>query len=90
MKHRITCYSANDIMKKVIDFSPSDTWIRQFLTGVKVYKSYFESDHRLFVTKLTTLTNNVARFRRQNQEKYQGTTSKPLKIIRYIYNTVIS
>lgn len=71
-------------MTQLIDSSASGSWVKQFLTGVRVYKTYFESDLRLFVRKWTTPTNKIVGFRLQNQETYQGMTSKPIKMIGYI------
>lgn len=43
----------------MIDFSISDSWVRQFVTDSRVYNSYFESDHRLLVTDNTSQQSNL-------------------------------
>lgn len=46
---------------------------QQFVTDVKVYNSYFESDHRFLVLKLPIPSDTIARFRShklQNTPKY--------------------
>ena len=62
MKHRITWHSPDKITKKIIDYCISDSWLRQFVTDVRVYNSYFDSDHRLLITKFITPANKAARF----------------------------
>ena len=62
LKHRFTWHSPDQVTKKVIDYSVSDSWLRQFVTDVRVYNSYFESDHRLLVTRFRTPANKAARF----------------------------
>ena len=59
--HRITWHHPNGYTKKVIDYSLSQSWLRQFITDVRVRNSYFNSDHRLVVTYLRTPANKAAR-----------------------------
>ena len=49
IKHRITWHSPDAITKKVIDYSISESWLRQYIKDVRVRNSYFNSDHRLLV-----------------------------------------
>lgn len=77
MKHRITWYTVDKIIKKVIDFSILDTLLRQFVTAVRIYNLYFESDHRCLVTKLITPANNAY----ANQKISLNITAKLLKMI---------
>ena len=65
LKHRITWHSPDQITKKVIDYSLCESWLRQYITDVRVYNSYFNSDHRLLVTRLKTPANKVARFHKR-------------------------
>lgn len=79
MKHR-RCL--DNVIRNFIDFSISDSWIRQFMTDVILYKPGSESDHRLLVTKLTTTVNYITRFHRHKPRKTPKViTSKFLKII---------
>ena len=61
LKHRITWHHPNRVTKKIYDYSLSRSWIRQFVSDVRVRNSYFNSDHRLVVTKLSTPVNRAAR-----------------------------
>ena len=64
--HRVTWHNPNGINKKVYDYSISRSWLRQFVSDVRVRNSYFHSDHRLVVTNLKTPANRAARqFRRR-------------------------
>ena len=47
--------------KKVYDYSLSGSWLRKFVQDVRVRNSYFNSDHKLVVTKLVTPANKAAR-----------------------------
>ena len=66
MKHQITWHSPDAVTKKVLDYSVSDSWLRQFVIDVRVRNSYFNSDHRLLVTKLKTPANKAARFAKRH------------------------
>ena len=57
LHHRITWHSPNGVTKKVYDYSLSRSWLRQFVSNVRVRNSYFHSDHRLVVTYLKTPVN---------------------------------
>ena len=61
--HRVTWHhpNTNYNCKKVYDYSLSESWLRQYVTDVRVKNSYFNSDHRLLVTKLNTPCNKAAR-----------------------------
>lgn len=60
--HRITWHHPNSaIPGRVIDYSLSESWIRQFVTNVRVKNSYFNSDHKLLITKMNTPANKAAR-----------------------------
>ena len=61
LHHRITWHAPNGILKRVYDYSLSESWIRQYVKDVRVRNSYFNSDHRLVVTKLRTPANKAAR-----------------------------
>ena len=61
IQHRVTWHHPNGSTKKVYDYSLSRSWIRQFVSDVRVRNSYFISDHRLVVTKLQTPVNRAAR-----------------------------
>ena len=61
-KHRITWHSPDQRTKKVIDYSVCESWLRQYISDVRVRNSYFNSDHRLLVTKLKTPANKAARY----------------------------
>ena len=60
-KHRVTWHHPNGSSKLVYDYSLSESWLRQYVTDVRVKNSYFCSDHRLVVTKLNTPANKAAR-----------------------------
>lgn len=77
MKHDITWRNPDNVTKK-IDFSIPDSWIRQFVTYVRIYNLYFESDHRLPVTKLTTSVSKIACFHPYNKN-HQSITPNLLK-----------
>ena len=59
--HRVTWHHPNGITKKVYDYSLSRSWLRRFIHDVRVRNSYFNSDHRLVITKLHTPANKSAR-----------------------------
>ena len=61
--HRETWHHPNMNLniRKVYDYSVSESWLRQFVTDVRVRNSYFYSDHRLVVTKMRTPANKAAR-----------------------------
>ena len=78
LQHRVTWHHPNGNSKKVYDYSIAESWIRQYVKDVRVKNSYFNSDHRLVVTKLRTPSNKAARrFVRRKK-----TTTKPnLKLL---------
>ena len=57
----IAWHHPDGVTKKVYDYSLSRSWLRQFITDVRVRNSYFNSDHRLVVTCLKTPVNKTAR-----------------------------
>ena len=61
IKHRVTWHHPGGSSKLVYDYSLSESWLRQYVTDVRVKNSYFSSDHRLVVTKLKTPANKAAR-----------------------------
>ena len=83
LHHRITWHSPNGVTKKVYDYSLSCSWIRQFVNDVRVRNSYFNSDHRLVVTKLKTPANKAAR-------RYTRTRHKPKPNMKLLQNELIN
>ena len=69
IKHRITWHSPDAITKKVIDYSISESWLRQYIKDVRVRNSYFNSDHRLLVSKMRTPANKAARFHKRKPKR---------------------
>jgi len=70
--HRETWHHPNvnvSTPRKVYDYSLSESWIRQYVTDVRVRNSYFNSDHRLVVTKLRTPANKEARKYKRRLQK---------------------
>ena len=59
--HRVTWHHPNGSTKKVYDYILSGSWLRQYVTDVRVRNSYFCSDHRLVVAKFKTPANKAAR-----------------------------
>ena len=49
--HMYTWYSPDSRTRKVYDFSICGSWLREFIKDVRTKNSYFNSDHRLLVTK---------------------------------------
>ena len=83
-KHRITWHSPDQRTKKVIDYSVCESWLRQYISDVRVRNSYFNSDHRLLVTKLKTPANKAARyFTRRKPYKSPRSDLGALKIQKY-------
>ena len=62
LHHRITWHSCDGFTKRVYDYSLCKSWLHKFVLDVRVRNSYFNSDHRLVVTKLKTPVNKEARF----------------------------
>lgn len=73
MKYKITWHNPDNVTKKIISSNISDSWRGQFVIYVNIYNRYFESDPKLFVTKLTTSANIITRFH----------LNKPRKTISY-------
>ena len=71
LHHRVTWHHPNGVTKKVYDYSLSCSWIRQYVTDVRVRNSYFDSDHRLVVTKLKTPANKAARMFKHRRRTYK-------------------
>ena len=65
--HRVTWHHPNGNCTKVYDYVLSEPWLRQYVTDVRVRNSYFNSDHRLVVAKLSTPANKAARFFKRKQ-----------------------
>lgn len=80
MKHCLACHNPNNVTKQIIDFHISNSWIRQFVIDVRVYKSYRESDHSRLLTKLTTPANKIARFRSHKSLTIPRYNTEALKI----------
>lgn len=51
MKIRIFIIYPNEVPTKIIIFGISDSQLRYFVTGVRLYNSYFKSEHGHFLTK---------------------------------------
>ena len=62
LHHRVTWHHPDSTTKKVYDYSLCRSWLKRFILDVRVRNSYFNSDHRLLVTKLQTPTNKASRF----------------------------
>ena len=59
--HRVSWHHPNGTTAKVYDYALSESWMRQFVTNVRVKNSYFNSDHRLVVINMKTPANKAAR-----------------------------
>ena len=66
--HRVTWHHPNGRTKKVYDYSLSGSWLRRFIQDVRVRNSYFNSDHRLLVTKFLTPCNKAARYLKRGKK----------------------
>lgn len=61
--------TSDKVTKKIRNFSISNSWLRQFEKDARACSSYFGSDRRPVVTKLTTPTNKIARFYSHKPQK---------------------
>ena len=68
LKHRYTWHSPDKVTKKVIDYSLSDSFTRQYVYNTRVRNSYLESDHRILITYLKTPANKAARYRKYKKK----------------------
>ena len=62
LQHRVTWHHPNGVVRKIYDYSLCKPWLRRFIHDVRVKNSYFNSDHRLRITKLQTPSNKAARY----------------------------
>lgn len=90
MKPRIIWYTVDKIIKKVIDFSISDSLLRQFLTVIRIYNLYFESDHRYLVTKLINIPkyNNQALKNDNVNESFCDKLESKLALLNFHSNNI--
>lgn len=90
MKPRIIWYTVDKIIKKVIDFSISDSLLRQFLTVIRIYNLYFESDHRYLVTKLINIPkyNNQALKNDNVNESFCDKLESKLTLLNFHSNNI--
>lgn len=90
MKPRIIWYTVDKIIKKVIDFSISDSLLRQFLTVIRIYNLYFESDHRCLVTKLINIPkyNNQALKNDNVNESFCDKLESKLTLLNFHSNNI--
>ena len=65
---RVTWYSPDGITQKIYDFILTCSWLRQYTTNCRVYRSYdFDSDHRLVIATLTTPCTKASRYRKRRK-----------------------